>query len=302
MDAAMTRTYLMYRSWTGYPKWFEPSKVNSVDDDGLPAAIVRYVKSRLKSIPAHDREAFTQGDGLGLLNQWIESGDRGYFPKWTVFGTANSEADASMVFSAVTKKLALALTFDAVPQTALPSDEWLRFELELGELDERIQAYEKDAPAYGWTRTTSLTVRQQLRAESVAANRILANRTAAGETGAGRSEVTPAGTKSMEKSAKLSPQRPASVSAQFWAQCDPTKRRILEVLDRVTKTGEGRTLQQLVTDTGVKDETTVSRAIARLRDMGADIPNPQNATGFSLGSVLEVPLKVEKTPKRQVGS
>ena len=60
----------------------------------------------------------------------------------------------------------------------------------------------------------------------------------------------------------------------------PKVRALLEA----TRSGRGRTLAQLVEDTEVAEEATVSKAIRRLLDLGFILPNRHNSSGYAFGS------------------
>lgn len=63
---------------------------------------------------------------------------------------------------------------------------------------------------------------------------------------------------------------------------DPTEEKILAALRAATTEGRGLTLKQLMDPVGVSEQSTVHRAIKRLKSLGAEIPNRGGARGYWL--------------------
>jgi hypothetical protein len=106
---------------------------------------------------------------------------------------------------------------------------------------------------------------------------------------------TPAGTHPDARPTTTPPSNPPEVPPSVWAVLDETERAVIRSLIAATKAGRGRTLAQLVQDTGVAEEATISKAIRRMLDQGFELPNRHNSSGYAFGSA---PSKIRSKKKR----
>lgn len=297
MSAYPDRVYFLARIWMGYTRQFNAAWLDDTPDGKIWDTALEMVNETIASDPElmqktlpNEWKALAGALGWGVRDlstdpAWLT------FPNWQAVHMLDDGAiTADLVEALITRApndhdfwSHSQIRIKVVAKKDLKRSEWANIERDIALLD-------GDWRPSVTTKFGTVYPLNYLRNEAIELSRLLRD----AHSGASNAGPT-APTKNRNPKA---PKRPEAVSAAFWAQLDPTKRSVLDALAKATAQGEGRTARQLVTDAGVADESTVNDAIKWLRDVGAEIPNPRNGSGYSLGSVPNLPQQPPATKRK----
>lgn len=304
----MVRTYLLYRDWSGYPDWFNAALLDDIEDGNLGSVVELIAEKALAAMTESDRDRFYSPDGPHRLRTFLESGDGGYLPSWSLFSDVDSETTAPAIIHGLKLRVTQQATFKWVPRTAISRAEGLVFERKLEDLDKQIRdtplVFVHVAKPHLGMKKREPSLREKLRIEALELARV-AESAPQEDFEVPVHQAIPKPTVSETKVAqrrtvtRAEIVRPASVSLAFWTPLDDTERSILCALVHAKESGDGCPIKSLRTLAKLETESSVTRALKRLSERGAVIT--RTARGFLLDSTPDLPLarvKAAKSPKK----